>query len=132
VDWEIYPEGLYNFIMPTMREYTNNLPLYVTENGMASDDQLVDGAVYDQAWLVYIDAHITQVQRAMREGAPLNGYFLWSLMENHDWIFRHEKRFGLVHVDFESLQRTPKASYHALIKRLNKVLPPVKQLQLLI
>jgi beta-glucosidase len=68
----------------------------------------------------------------MREGAPLNGYFLWSLMDNHDRIFRYEKRFGLVHVDFESLQRTPKASYHALIKRLNKVLPPVKQLQLLI
>jgi beta-glucosidase len=103
VDWEVYPEGLHNFIMPTMREYTDNLPLYVTENDMASDDQLVDGAVYDQAWLVYIDAHITQVQRAMREGAPLNGYFLWSLMDNYDWIFRYEKRFGLVHVDFESL-----------------------------
>jgi beta-glucosidase len=51
VDWEVYPDGLHNFIMPTMREHTDNLPLYVTENGMASDDQLVDGAVYDQARL---------------------------------------------------------------------------------
>jgi beta-glucosidase len=82
VDWAIYPEGLYSFIMPTTPEYTGDLPLYVTENGMASDDQLVDGAIDDQARLDYIDAHITQVQRAMREGAPLNGYFLWSLMDN--------------------------------------------------
>ncbi|WP_167646004.1 GH1 family beta-glucosidase [Mameliella alba] len=118
MDWEIYPEGLYNFLTRTAREYTGDLPLYVTENGMASADVLEDGAVEDPARTAYLDAHLDKVRQAIAEGVPLKGYFTWSLLDNYEWALGYEKRFGLVHVDFETLARTPKASYHALAKAL--------------
>ncbi len=118
MDWEIYPEGLYNIISRTARDYTGDLPLYVTENGMASADVLEDGAVLDPARTAYLDGHLDQVRRAQAEGVPLKGYFIWSLMDNFEWALGYEKRFGLVHVDFDTLERTPKASYHALAEAL--------------
>ncbi|KHQ53646.1 GH1 family beta-glucosidase [Mameliella alba] len=118
MDWEIYPEGLYNFLTRTAREYTGDLPLYVTENGMASADVLEDGAVEDPARTAYLDAHLDKVRQVIAEGVPLKGYFTWSLLDNYEWALGYEKRFGLVHVDFETLARTPKASYHALAKAL--------------
>ncbi|EET47689.1 GH1 family beta-glucosidase [Thalassobium sp. R2A62] len=114
MDWEIYPEGLYEFITRTHREYTKGLPIYVTENGMASNDHLIDGAVEDAARIDYLNQHVAMAKRAADEGVPLEGYFMWSLLDNYEWALGYEKRFGLVHVDFETLQRTPKASYHAL------------------
>ncbi|MBV6637076.1 MAG: beta-glucosidase [Mameliella sp.] len=118
MDWEVYPEGLYNFLTRTARDYTGDLPLYVTENGMASADVLEDGAVEDPARTAYLDAHLDKVRQAIAEGVPLKGYFTWSLLDNYEWALGYEKRFGLVHVDFETLARTPKASYHALAKAL--------------
>ncbi len=118
--WEIHPEALYEFIMRTAREFAPNLPIYITENGMANADQLIDGVVNDPERLAYIDAHLAQCKRAISDGADLRGYFLWSLMDNYEWALGYEKRFGLIHVDFETLQRCPKASYHALSKRLSK------------
>jgi beta-glucosidase len=118
MDWEIYPEGLYNFLTRTAREYTGDLPLYVTENGMASADVLEDGKIEDPARTAYLDAHLDKVRQAIAEGVPLKGYFTWSLLDNYEWALGYEKRFGLVHVDFETLARTPKASYHALAKAL--------------
>lgn len=118
MDWEIYPEGLYNFLTRTARDYTGDLPLYVTENGMASADVLEDGTVEDPARTAYLDAHLDKVRQAISEGVPLKGYFTWSLLDNYEWALGYEKRFGLVHVDFETLARTPKASYHALAKAL--------------
>lgn len=112
--WEIYPDGLYKFLKRTAAEYTGDLPLFVTENGMASDDALVDGVCVDQPRIDYIDAHLQRVKQACNEGVPVEGYFLWSLMDNYEWALGYEKRFGLVHVDFDSLKRTPKASYEAL------------------
>lgn len=114
MDWEIYPEGLYKFITRTHREYTKGLPIYVTENGMASNDHLIDGAIEDAARIDYLNQHVAMAKRAVDEGVPLEGYFMWSLLDNYEWALGYEKRFGLVHVDFETLQRTPKASYHAL------------------
>jgi len=108
--WEIHPDGLHQFLTRTAREYTGDLPLYVTENGMASalspDPDRID----------YIDAHLRAVQSAIAEGVPVHGYFVWSLMDNFEWALGFDKRFGLVHVDFQTLARTPKASYHALAK----------------
>ncbi|WP_305968286.1 MULTISPECIES: GH1 family beta-glucosidase [unclassified Mameliella] len=118
MDWEIYPEGLYKFLTRTARDYTGDLPLYVTENGMASADVLKDGRIEDPARTVYLDAHLDKVRQAIAEGVPLKGYFTWSLLDNYEWALGYEKRFGLVHVDFETLARTPKASYHALAKAL--------------
>ncbi|GGH28551.1 beta-glucosidase [Cribrihabitans marinus] len=118
--WEIFPEGIHRFLTRTAREYTGDLPLYVTENGMANPDEIVDGAVPDQARIDYIDAHLEQARRAIDEGVPLQGYFIWSLLDNYEWALGYEKRFGLVHVDFDTLERTPKASYHALARALRR------------
>jgi beta-glucosidase len=109
--WEIYPDGLRDFLIRTARDYTDALPLFVTENGMANPDR-VDHP--DTARIAYLDAHLQAVQDAIAAGAPVAGYFAWSLMDNYEWSLGYEKRFGLIHVDFETLARTPKASYHAL------------------
>lgn len=118
VGWEIYPEGLEFFLTRAARDYTGALPLYVTENGMANPDNLSGGAVGDEGRIAYLARHLQAVQRAIAAGAPVQGYFVWSLMDNYEWSLGYEKRFGLVHVDFETLQRTPKASYHALARAL--------------
>ena len=111
--WEIYPEGLYRFLKRIDRDFTRGLPLYVTENGMANADVLEGGEVRDDARIDYIDAHLGAVRRASAEGVPVRGYFVWSLMDNYEWALGYDKRFGIVHVDFDTLERTPKASWHA-------------------
>ncbi len=111
VGWEIYPEGLHHFLKDTAEHYTGDLPLYVTENGMAWDDA---PGVPDEARIAYLDAHLGAVLQAIREGVPVKGYYIWSLMDNFEWSHGFGPRFGLVHVDYDSLQRTPKASYEAL------------------
>ncbi len=118
--WEIYPDGLYKFLHRTAAEYTGDLPLLITENGMANPDVLQNGAVADPARIAYINAHLAKVKQAADEGVPVAGYFLWSLLDNYEWALGYEKRFGLVHVDFESLQRTPKDSYKALMFALTR------------
>lgn len=118
VGWEIYPEGLYQFLKRTAAEYTGTLPLYVTENGMANADVLVNGACDDAGRSAYLESHLAVVRRAIAEGVPVNGYYVWSLMDNYEWSLGYEKRFGLIHVDFETLNRVPKASYHALARAL--------------
>ena len=119
--WEIYPEGLEFFLRRTAAEYSGDLPLYVTENGMAGPDAMgPDGAVPDPHRIAYIEAHLAAVRRAIADDVPVAGYFVWSLLDNYEWALGYEKRFGLVHVDFETLQRTPKASYHALARALSR------------
>lgn len=118
MDWEICPEGLHHFLTRTHREVAPNLPIYVTENGMAHADAPDGPAQPDAARTAYLEAHLAAARQAIAEGVPLKGYFVWSLMDNYEWSFGYEKRFGLVHVDFDTLQRTPKASYHALARAL--------------
>ena len=120
MDWEIYPEGLRDFLIRTAREYTGTTPLYVTENGMANDDHLADGAVDDPARIEYLNKHLAAALEAIKAGVPLKGYMIWSLMDNFEWALGYEKRFGLVHVDFDTLKRTPKASYNALKQALSQ------------
>ncbi|MEM1274711.1 MAG: GH1 family beta-glucosidase [Pseudomonadota bacterium] len=109
MDWEIYPEGLGDFLRRTAALYSGDLPIYVTENGMASAN-----AAQDQDRIEYLNRHLGSVREAIAQGIPVNGYFVWSLLDNYEWALGYDKRFGLVHVDFETLARTPKASYHAL------------------
>jgi beta-glucosidase len=120
MEWEIYPEGLKHFLKRTHEDYTHGLPLYVTENGMASYDTVENGAVHDPARMDFLDAHLAKVREAIAEGVPVAGYFTWSLMDNYEWSLGYDKRFGLVHVDFDTLARTPKASYHALARALSR------------
>jgi beta-glucosidase len=111
MNWEIKPDGLENILTWLQRSYTGALPVYVTENGMANPD--VAGQP-DTARIDYLDAHLAAARRAMDASVPLAGYTFWSLMDNYEWALGYEKRFGLIHVDFETLKRTPKASYTAL------------------
>jgi beta-glucosidase len=94
--------------------------LYITENGASSDDVIApDGHVYDTDRTMYLRNYLTQLQRAVSEGVPVRGYFLWSLLDNYEWADGYEKRFGIIYVDFETEKRTPKLSaafYKQLIR----------------
>ena len=117
-DWEIYPEGLTNFLTRLHRDYTGDTPIFVTENGMAGADPGDMGEVNDPARVAYFDAHLGAVSDAIAVGAPVKGYFAWSLLDNYEWAYGYDKRFGIVHVDYETQKRTPKASYLAFQKAL--------------
>ncbi len=106
--WEIHPEGLHHFLT-RLHELAPDLPLYVTENGMAAAEPQDDAMRID-----YLDHHVAAARQAMAEGVPLRGYFVWSLLDNYEWALGYDKRFGLVHVDFETQARRPKASWRAL------------------
>ncbi len=116
--WEIHPEGLYHFITWAAENYTGDLPIMITENGMAAADLLKDGRIEDADRQAYIDAHLEQVLRAIRDGATVKGYMIWSLLDNFEWALGYEKRFGLVHVDFDNMERTPKQTWHELKQAL--------------
>jgi beta-glucosidase len=112
--WEIYPAGLHGFLTRLSRDYVGDLPIFVTENGMAWDDRIENGAVYDPERMQFVSDHVLAAKQAIADGANVKGFFYWSLLDNYEWAFGYEKRFGMIHVDFETLKRTPKASYHAL------------------
>lgn len=116
--WEVYPEGLLHFLTWVAQTYTHSLPLIVTENGMSAGSKSSTGDTPDPERIAYIDAHIGMVKKALAQGVPVQGYYIWSLLDNYEWALGYDKRFGLVHVDFETLRRTPKASYHALASAL--------------
>lgn len=87
--------------------------IFITENGCASDDVITeDGMVYDTDRIMFLRAFLTQLQRATADGVPVRGYFQWSSMDNFEWIEGFGNRFGLIHVNFETQKRTPKASAH--------------------
>ena len=116
--WEIYPEGLESFLVRLARDYVGDLPIHVTENGMANADVVEDDAINDAIRSDYLFAHLEATRRAIRQGANVKGFFYWSLLDNYEWAEGYDKRFGLVHVDFATLQRRPKSSYHALARAL--------------
>jgi len=108
--WEIYPEGLTELLLRLNRDYPLP-PLYVTENGGAFRDELVQGRVHDEKRRKYIADHIGAIADALRQGVRMQGYMVWSLLDNFEWASGYEQRFGIVHVDYESQQRTPKDSW---------------------
>jgi beta-glucosidase len=103
------PSGLEELLL-SLRAQFPELPILITENGAAFDDQVLDGAVADPARIDYLRRHITAVHRAMARGVDVRGYFVWSLFDNFEWTHGYSKRFGIVHVDYETLQRLPKES----------------------
>lgn len=108
--WEIYPWGLFNVIMLMHLTYRPQT-IFVTENGASySDGPAADGRIYDMRRIHYLQDHIAAVQQAIQAGAPVKGYFAWSLMDNFEWGFGYSQRFGLVHVDYKTQKRTPKES----------------------
>jgi beta-glucosidase len=108
--WGIEPDGLLELLLRVHREHPGTT-LYVTENGAAFPDRVgPDGSVEDPERVAYLRGHVRAAHRAVRAGVPLKGYFVWSLLDNFEWAEGYSKRFGLVHVDFETQRRTPKAS----------------------
>jgi beta-glucosidase len=109
--WPVEPEGLYRQLID-LRDNYGNPPIYIAENGAAFDDRPgADGIVRDPERIDYFRVHFLAAQRAVRDGAALRGYFIWSLLDNFEWTEGMTKRFGIVHVDFKTLKRTPKQSY---------------------
>ncbi len=109
---EVYPDGLYDLLMRIDRDY-GTLPIYITENGSgfgSDDDRLVDDTVHDVLRRDYIRRHLIAAHRAIRDGVNLQRYYLWSCFDNFEWVYGTSRRFGLVHVDFETQQRTWKDS----------------------
>lgn len=110
MDWEVQPDGLAELLVSLSREYPG-LPLYVTENGAAYPDSFTeDGAIRDTDRITFLDGHLRACHSAIEQGAELRGYFCWSLLDNLEWAWGYAKRFGLVHVDFQTQKRTPKDS----------------------
>lgn len=108
--WEIYPPGLFELIMNIYTQYRPQ-KIYVTENGASySDGPGADGRVHDRRRIDYLRAHLQAVHQAVQAGAPVAGYFAWSLMDNFEWALGYSQRFGLVYVDFDTRQRLPKES----------------------
>ncbi len=109
MDWEVDPEGLHRLLVRLRDDYAPP-PLYVTETGAAYDDHLVDGRVDDSERVAFLDAYLRAVHAALEDGVEIGGVFVWSFLDNFEWAYGYAKRFGLVHIDYSTQQRTPKAS----------------------
>ncbi|MFE4250827.1 GH1 family beta-glucosidase [Streptomyces sp. NPDC056910] len=107
--WPVVPEALTELLLAFRDRYGDRLPpLVITENGCSYE------GVDDQERIAYLDGHLRALHRALEAGVDVRGYFVWSLMDNFEWAEGYARRFGLVHVDYTTLERTPKASYHWL------------------
>ncbi len=108
--WEIHPDGMVD-VLRMANELAPELPLYITENGAAYEDVVdADGRVDDPERTDYLQKHFAAARDAVAEGLPLRGYFVWSLLDNFEWAWGYSRRFGIVHVDYETQVRTPKTS----------------------
>ena len=110
-NWEVYPDGLTDTLKWVTERY-GRIPLYVTENGAAFYDPPtpIDGRIDDPLRVAYYRSHLTASYKALCQGVDLRGYYAWSLLDNYEWSLGYSKRFGIVHVDYATQQRTPKAS----------------------
>ncbi len=123
--WEIQPEGLTRLLLRLDRDY-DVPPIFITENGAAfKDAPAADGNVQDDDRTAFLEAHLRATHAAMGAGVEVRGYFQWSLLDNFEWAYGYTKRFGMVHVDYVTQARTPKASalWYAAVAATG-VLPP--------
>jgi len=110
--WEVYPDGLRRLLVRVAEDYAPPA-IYITENGAAFGDvRTHDGLVHDPERTEYLASHIDAVGRAVADGAPVKGYFVWSLLDNFEWAFGYSKRFGVVYIDYPTLERVPKDSFY--------------------
>lgn len=110
IGWEVYPDG-FTRILRWIREKYDNPRILITENGAAYDEPVIDGEVRDERRIEYLRRHIAQTEQLVEEGQRIEGYFVWSLLDNFEWAHGYSQRFGLVHVDYRTLERIPKASF---------------------
>jgi beta-glucosidase len=116
LDWPIEPDGMYETLTGLRDRYPDLPPIYITENGCAYPDRPGES---DDARIDFVAEHLAAVRRAIADGVDVRGYFYWSLLDNFEWARGYDPRFGLVHVDYQTQVRTPKASYHWLRAQLD-------------
>lgn len=113
-DWdtEIYPRGLYDGIMMVKERY-DNIPIYITENGIGMVEKMVSGKIDDSPRIEFLKLHLIEIHNALSSGADVRGYYVWSTFDLYSWVNGYEKRYGLMYVDYENNnKRIPKKSYH--------------------
>ena len=111
--WPVVPDGLRELLVTLHERYPGLPPIWVTENGCAYDVPAgADGSIVDSERIAYLDGHVRALAAAIEAGVDVRGYCVWSLLDNWEWAEGFTKRFGLVHVDYATQARTPKASYH--------------------
>jgi beta-glucosidase len=111
--WEIAPDAFRQVMIEAKERYGGDLPIYILENGGAFPDRIdADGRIHDEQRIAYLRGYLGAVLDAIAAGVPVRGYFVWSLLDNFEWTFGYSRRFGLVHLDFETLERRPKDSFH--------------------
>lgn len=111
LNWNIYPEGFFKALGKVKDQY-GSIPIYITENGACYNNGVENGCVKDQGRIDYIKQHLTSLKRSMDSGVNIKGYLSWSLLDNFEWAEGYDKRFGLIHVNFNTLERTKKDSYY--------------------
>ena len=124
--WLVDADSLYDLLLRLSKD-APGLPLYITENGCAAEDYVnPEGEVNDGERVAYLHKHLAAAARAIRDGANLAGYFVWSLLDNFEWAWGYQKRFGIVFVDFGTQRRIPKSSakFYSGVVRANAVPPP--------
>lgn len=109
--WEIYPKGIYE-MLHRFAQYPNVKNIIITESGAAFKDEITNGEINDQDRINYISSYLDQVLLAKKDGVPVNGYFIWSFLDNFEWAEGYIKRFGLVYVDYNTGKRILKKSAH--------------------
>jgi beta-glucosidase len=123
--WLVDPDGLYDLLVQ-VGDQAPGLPVYITENGCAADDYVdPNGEVNDVDRVRYLHQHLEAAARAVKAGVNLSGYYVWSLLDNFEWAWGYQRRFGIMFVDFETQRRIPKASagFYADVVRANAVPP---------
>jgi beta-glucosidase len=108
--WEIHPESFYKLLTRIEKDFTKGLPILITENGAAMKDELVNGKIEDIERQHYIEEHLKACHRFIGEGGQLKGYFVWSFLDNFEWAWGYSKRFGIIHINYDTQERTPKQS----------------------
>jgi beta-glucosidase len=125
MEWGIHPDGLTRMLVDLSARYPGQA-MAITENGAAFYDEVVDGRVHDQDRVDYLHDHIDAVGAAIEAGADVRGYFVWSFMDNFEWAYGYDRRFGVIHVDYPTGTRTVKdsARWYAEVIRTRSVVPP--------
>lgn len=111
--WPITPKGLHRHLQ-WLHEHTGGMPLYITENGCAMPDTLSDDGtrVHDRGRIDFLKSYLSAAADAIRDGVNLQGYFLWSFIDNFEWAYGYTKRFGIVYCDYVDGRRVPKDSFY--------------------
>ena len=117
MDWEVNAETFTELLLRINNDYSPK-EFFITENGSAWDDQVVDGRVDDPNRVSYLERHLDAMFKAKEKGVPINGYFAWSLMDNFEWAYGYAKRFGLIYVDYHTQKRIPKSSAYYYRERI--------------